>query len=438
MAERTGRQAVLRGATDTATQPDIAVRAYARAGGDRRLIVAAIVGFVAFNVGSTWLFGIAGKCGILHFAAQFAGSGERFDWLVQGCTVPASVQQILLPDFLVVAGYWTMFTAVLVGGWWRLTAPALRRAAWVLWLPTVAFACDTAEYVLLSLLMVKRPGGQFAYRGDGGFLNALQMAVSSAKWLTVAAMALAGLLAVAVWFTRRHEPFPHTGPAAAATPTEGATLRARSDRLIGLLLTALTVFVLAWVLGLFMTHCAIDSGQLGPAYCAPPPIPADHFAAPSLVFAVVGLAVLMIGGVLRARGAPARATGTALLAASLFLAVWLVWVPAFFRSIADERGWAVLAGVLISAAVAATFVDLPRARRSSSRLRGAVMSAGAAAWAMWVMYAVATSAAWSQQTPWGVVTVSAMSRWSVIVAAALLVAVYVIRGRRVRAAQAES
>ncbi|TFV57991.1 hypothetical protein E4P42_13105 [Mycobacterium sp. PS03-16] len=438
--ERIGQQAVLRGATDAAASPDPAVRAYARAGGDRRLITAAIVGFVAFNAGSTWLFGIAGKCGILHFASQFSGDGERFDWLVQGCTVSASVQEILLPDFLVMAGYWTMFTALLVGGWWRFRTPRLRRASWVLWLPTIALAFDFVEYFLLSALMYKRPDGQFAYRGDGGLWNVLQMAVSSAKWLSVAAMAVAGLAAAAVWFARRREPFPPVtllNPAAEAVEVRTAR-HTLSDRVTGVLLTGLTVFVLAWVLAIFMTHCAIDSGRLGPAYCAPPPVPGDHFAAPSVVFVAVGLACLVIGGTLRARGAKARAVGLVLLAASLFLAVWLVWVPGWFRSIGDVRGWAVAAGVLIAAGVAAVLLGPPGADRVSPRTRTAVASAGAAAWALCVMYAVATSAAWSFHAPWGVVTLSAMSRWAIIAAGALLITVYVTRGRRRRNTQAES
>lgn len=99
-------------------KPPLAVRAFERIGGSWRLLVAAVIGFTSFNVGSTWLFAIAGPCGIVHLGSQFAGSGERFAWLVQGCTVPVTVQQILLPDFLVMFGYWSMCTAILIGGWW--------------------------------------------------------------------------------------------------------------------------------------------------------------------------------------------------------------------------------------------------------------------------------------------------------------------------------
>lgn len=403
---------------------DAAVRAYARAGGDRRLILAAVVGFVAFNAGSTWLFGIAEKCGILHFASQFSGSGERFDWLVQGCTVPASVQQILLPDFLVMGGYWLMFTAILVAGWWRITVPALRRATWVLWLPTIAIACDAVEYVLLTVLMYKRPDGQFAYRGDGGLINFLQMAVSSAKWLAVATMAVAGLVAAAVWFTRRHAPFPPPAeaqhPIADAEEPEASSL---PDRLTRVVLAGLTLFVVAWVLGLFMTHCAIDSGQLGPAYCAPPPIPADHFAAPSVVFAVIGLVCLAGSVVALRRGARVRTVGFVLITASLFLAVWLVWAPAWFRSLDDATVLAAAAGALILAgAVAGLFPQTPGPRRWALR---ALVAAGMAAWALVVMYAVAASVSWSPSTPWGTISVSATSRWSVVLAGAILVTVYV-------------
>ncbi|KUI31934.1 hypothetical protein AU196_08755 [Mycobacterium sp. IS-1742] len=419
------------------TRGDAAVRAYARAGGSRRLIVAAVVGFVAFNAGSTWLFGIAGKCGILHFASQFSGGSERFDWLVQGCTVPASVQMILLPDFLVMAGYWLMFTAIIVGGWWRITVPALRRAAWVLWLPTIAFACDAVEYVLLSVLMHKRPDGQFAYRGEGGLLNVVQMAFSSAKWLAVAAMVVAGLVAAAAWFTRRDAAFPpgvspppDTAPV--AVDDDWTTGRRLLDRLTAAVLVALTTFVVAWVLGLFMTHCAIDSGQLGPAYCAPPPIPTDHFQAPSVVFAVVGVSCLAVGALARTRGAGLRAAGAVLVAASLFLAVWLVWAPSVFRSLDDARGAAVVAAGVIALGVAAGIAAGWANGPWLSRALRAVAAAGTILWALAVMYAVATSAEWSVHAPWGTLRISAMSRWTVIVAAAVLVAVYVVHtaGRR--------
>lgn len=414
---------------DTTTRADAAVRAYARAGGDRRLIVAAVVGFIAFNAGSTWLFGIAGRCGILHFASQFSGSGERFDWLVQGCTVPASVQQILLPDFLVMAGYWLMCTAILIGGWWRITAPALRRATWVLWLPTVAIACDAVEYVLLTVLMEKQPDGQFAYRGDGGLVNFLQMAVSSAKWLAVAAMAVAGLVSTAVWFTRRRATFPPRQEEVRTLdpPREDSPLVERMTRV---LLVGMTVFVVAWVLGLFMTHCAIDSGRLGPAYCAPPPVPADYFYAPSVVFAVIGVACLAVGAVAPRRWAPLRAVWLVVVSASLFLAVWLVWTPAWFRSLDGAGVPGAVAGALIVVSAVAGVLAGPSHKRWAARALTALEVAGTVAWALVVMYAVATSATWSPATPWGTISLSATSRWSVIAAGAALVAVYVAHTAR--------
>jgi hypothetical protein len=189
-------------------KPRLTVRAFERAGGQRRLVAAAVIGFIAFNAGSTWLFAIAEQCGIVHLASQFAGSGERFAWLVQGCAVPATVQQILVPDFLVMFGYWLMCSAILIGGWWRFEAPALRRASWVLWLPTIAVLFDIIEYFLLARLIYKDDDGLFALRGDGSLLNWVQMAVSSAKWITVAAMVAASLMAAAVWVSRRRDPFP--------------------------------------------------------------------------------------------------------------------------------------------------------------------------------------------------------------------------------------
>jgi hypothetical protein len=206
--------------TRDGAKPRLAVRAFERSGGQRRLVVAAVIGCIAMNAGSTWLFAVAEQCGIVHLASQLAGSDERFSWLVQGCSVPATVQEILVPDFLLMFGYWLMFSAVLIGGWWRFEAPMLRRASWVLWLPTIVFVVDTIEYFLLITLLYKDNNGQFHLHGNGSVLNWAQVTVSWTKWVGVAAMVVAAIMAAGVWFSRRADPFP---PVETPAPPRGTT-----------------------------------------------------------------------------------------------------------------------------------------------------------------------------------------------------------------------
>ncbi|KUI38213.1 hypothetical protein AU195_16585 [Mycobacterium sp. IS-1496] len=563
MAGQTSNDVIVEDATSGGARADAAVRAYARAGGSRRLIVAAVVGFVAVNVGFTWLFVVAERCGIVHLGSQFAGSGERFSWLLQRCSVPASVQEILVPDLLVMAGYWLMFTAILVGGWWRLEAPPLRRAAWVVWLPTIAAAFDTLEYCLLSALLYTTDEGLFALRGDGGLVNWLAMAVSSAKWVAVVAMIIAGLIAAAAWISRRRDPFPPmtaagsprlpgsvqpprqpqqlavdirdvsapshddqrvgiclsgggirstafslgalsqfeaaggllsgsqtgsarfiagvSGGAWAATawtlqkayrPAESASdaviarlrfgtgitgyprhyyaVNGRGgfvgaigsiifSSLTNVLIVGLLIYLIAWPLGLVMTHCAIDSGQLGAAYCGPQPIPADHFYGPSIVFAAAGLIWLLVTGLANNRIARTWPIGALLLGLSIFLASCLVWLPAWFRSIDDVGLAAGVAILMIALAIGVSIASgLWRlfgkpARQTSSEssrpwrrgLAAGVMLLGGTAWALAVLYVVAMSLSISLVTPWGAITLSATSQVSLVVPGLALLAMYI-------------
>lgn len=535
-------------APDAMKRP-LAVRAFERAGGSWRLLAAAVIGFISFNVGSTWLFAIAGPCGIVHLGSQFGGSGERFAWLVQGCTVPASVQQILLPDFLVMFGYWSMCTAILIGGWWRFEAPPLRRASWVLWLPTVALSFDVLEYFFLTGQLYKDAAGQFALRGHGGVLNWLQMAVSTGKWIAVVAMGTATLMAAAVWFSRRGDSVSRSVAAAAGfdvekqalstsdaqrtgiclsgggirsaafclgvlsrleagsasssqSPTQDARYLAavsggawaatawtlqkakrptggasadvlahlRADATTGhprfkyplngrggivgaivwvsvsvltnLLLVGLLIYLAAWPLGLFMTHCAIDSGQLGSAYCAPPPIPPDFFYGPCIVFAAAGLLWLAGCGLSTGRAARTWPVGVMLVVLSVFLAACLIWIPAWFGSIGDVRVAATVAICVIVVAVTAAFASgvwrllgdqsVFRGHRLTARwlplLLGILLLLGAIAWLLVALYIIAKSIPIAVTTPWGTLVVSPTSQLAVAIPAVVLLVLLSILG----------
>ena len=138
------------------------------------------------------------------------------------CQVPASPQRLLAPGLLFIFGYWLMCSAILLSGWWRYEAPPLRRASWVLWLPTVTAVANIAEYLLLVRLLYRDSDGQFHLHGDGllhstgdhyGFLNWLLLTASWTKWLSAAATLVAVVIAASVWYSRRADPFPPWQPA---------------------------------------------------------------------------------------------------------------------------------------------------------------------------------------------------------------------------------
>lgn len=199
----------------------LAVRAYKRSGGARRLAIAALVGAILATAGFFWGSTLLGRCGMVQLASQLAGSGTRFDWLMQRCPVSVTPTPMLLADLLFIAGYWLTCAAVLIGGWWRYEAPALRRASWVLWLPTAVAVADVIENLLLATLLhaLARPdrgyywelAGEAELHLDGdwtGFLNWALLTVSWTKWMLALALVVAVLMAAAVWFSRRKDSFP--------------------------------------------------------------------------------------------------------------------------------------------------------------------------------------------------------------------------------------
>jgi len=548
-------------------KPRLAVRAFELAGGQRSLAAAAVVGFVVLIAGMLGLFTTSIPCGVLHLASQLAGSGKRFSWLIHGCSVPSTVQELLLPDFLVMFGYWLMFSAILISGWWRFEAPALRRASWVLWLPTITVGIDIIEYFVQIRLFYKDSRGQFALH-DYGWLNWAQVTVSWTKWVAVAAMVVAGLMAAAVWISRRADPFPPleaampprhhgvmpvldwaqgtgydaeegglpaqdgqrvgiclsgggirsaafclgvlsqleagsphlpepptrsarylaavSGGAWAATvwtlqkasqPTEAASNAviagleadaepvgyARQNYLMNgrggilgalgwvlfgtftnLLLVGLLIYLIAWLLGLFMSNCAIDSGQLGPEYCGPPPIPAGHLHVPSIILAVLGLLWLAVCGLMNRRGARKWPFGVVLLALSLISAAYLIWIPALFVALAGDLKSA--AAAAIGLAIGATvFVSIAGGLwkllggplfhqvngllgRWMPRLLGILLLVGGTAWALVVMYVVAKSIPIRLASPWGTFVIPARSPGALAIPALVLLGMYVFLG----------
>ena len=537
---------------DTMTRR-LAVRAYERCGGAVPLGVAALVGVILAVTGFLWGATLLGDCGRAQLAAQLAGSAQRFDWLIQRCAVPTTPGPMLWADTLFIVGYWLACTAVLIAGWWRYEAPALRRASWVMFLPTAVAAADVIENLLLWRLLHADARADHGYRwlmadigvlnaGDDptGLLNCLLLTVSWAKWLCAFALVIAVVMAVAVWFSRRNDPFPPPpvpprhhdqthdlevrdggpndpemssmvrvfqsardepfappGPRAgiclsgggirstafclgvlsrlegryprpattarylaavsggswaatawalqkAQTPGENAAdrvingleksaepagyqrqkylLNARGgivpaliwmllSSLTNLLLVALLVYLIAWPLGWFMSHCVIDTGRLGVDVCGPAMLrrigaPPDHLYIPGLVFAVLGALVLATCGFLNKREARIWPVGLVLVALGLFSAAYLDWLPDLFvlmrqngSNIRSTFETAVGGSVAISFAAGVwKLVGGPLVKevtgvlpRLLPRLLGFVLLAGVIAWALMVMYYVSQS-----------------------------------------------
>ena len=224
----------------------LAVGAFQSVGGQPRLTVAVAAGLIVAVIGLRWQINVVHPCGQwpavrvlgeLQLASQLAGSDERFSWLMHRCQVPASPQRLLAPGLLFIFGYWLMCSAILLSGWWRYEAPPLRRASWVLWLPTVTAVANIAEYLLLVRLLYRDSDGQFHLHGDGllhstgdhyGFLNWLLLTASWTKWLSAAATLVAVVIAASVWYSRRADPFPPWQPATLSPPSRDA--RTRLDR----------------------------------------------------------------------------------------------------------------------------------------------------------------------------------------------------------------
>jgi hypothetical protein len=182
-------------------------------------IVAGLILAVAGNV----LLARTSPCDGFHLAVQLSGSDQRLAEWIPSCPPDLTAARTSIGwDFLYVAGYVTLGTAILRRWWPLYQAPKLKGAERVvIALPAVVGGLDVVENVLvLAGLEVK--GGRFAYPSDMA-LPITIATVAWTKWLVAAIAIVAVVMALMLAFARRgerdrpaveHNPAPDTDRAA--------------------------------------------------------------------------------------------------------------------------------------------------------------------------------------------------------------------------------
>jgi YVTN family beta-propeller protein len=187
---------------------------FVRRRGSTLLWVGIPVGIGLLVAGLVWSRHAAGGCGGLNLAMQLSGSETNLKWMLLRCYTgahplgPVSTWELFFADLPVIAGYWLIGTLVLAAGWWRYEATALRRATWVVRLPSFLAVADLLEDGLMLLLVYYGPDGQLHVRSGSPVESILQwllVSAASLKWMLAGATALAVVMAVAVWISRRDQ-----------------------------------------------------------------------------------------------------------------------------------------------------------------------------------------------------------------------------------------
>jgi hypothetical protein len=184
------------------------------------IIVGAIV-----TVGGYVLAQRVAPCPDFYDGTAYAGSNTRLQAWIGGCgTDLGAARRALITDYLFIAGYLILGTA-LITRWWPLyrARPLQRLGRWIVFLPLAAATFDAVENVLV-LAMLGEDGSRYTYPTDwfGPTLIALF------AWLKVLAWGATILCAVAVVLlaiARRNrvapaEPYPSLSAAAPIVPVD--------------------------------------------------------------------------------------------------------------------------------------------------------------------------------------------------------------------------
>lgn len=96
--------------------------------------------------------------------------GARLDWILAQCYSPQPLlgavhtDQLFGSDVLLIAGYWLAGSLILIAGWWRYETATLRRASWVILLPTFLAVADLLEDILIWCLIDNGSDGRLQIR----------------------------------------------------------------------------------------------------------------------------------------------------------------------------------------------------------------------------------------------------------------------------------
>jgi hypothetical protein len=164
------------------------------------------------------------ECSEFQIASQLSGTSDRLTHAVGKCEANLSGWDLVKGDFFLLAGYSLVGCLILIAGWWRYEAQALRRLSWIIWLPGLAAVCDLVENLVLWAVLKPGPGHpEFDYSDWRWWwvFETLLLTASWLKWMCLAVAAVAILMALSVWIVRRAELYPlqPIPPKASATPT---------------------------------------------------------------------------------------------------------------------------------------------------------------------------------------------------------------------------
>ncbi|MFZ1381270.1 MAG: hypothetical protein WAS54_00605 [Scrofimicrobium sp.] len=150
--------------------------------------------------GSKMIGRASGTCPESSLYTQFAGlpysaSAQRLEHCA-GVSLPG----ILGWDVLLILGYTSLLTGIILGGWWRFESPRLVSSAKVVaFLPAMVAIADLLENLLTSLLLF--------CSGDGCLYSSRQQAslvttVASIKWLLATLAILAAVISAGTWLSQ--------------------------------------------------------------------------------------------------------------------------------------------------------------------------------------------------------------------------------------------
>lgn len=216
-------------------------------------------------------------CSQLHPAIQLAGSDDRLARLLGGCPDPAGFVVSVGWDFLLLAGYGLLLTAVLRMTWERYYAPQLAAVkALVRWLPAIAAGLDAVENALVLALVAADPTGALHYAG--GVLGGGAIATAAwLKWFTLAATAVALVLGlVALGNGRRPvragrgRPWPYRKSGLPPVQPEDGAGRRSAEQSIGIACSGGGIRAAAFTLGALkaLERRDPDAPAIMPRVCA--------------------------------------------------------------------------------------------------------------------------------------------------------------------------
>lgn len=224
--------------------------------------LALIVGCVLVGVGVHLTQISSPGCGGFQIASQLSGTSDRLERAVGDCKANPSGWDLAKGDFFLLVGYGLVGCLILIAGWWRYEAQALRRLSWIIWLPALAAVCDLVENVVLWVVLKPGPAHPRFDYSDWRYrwlFETVLLTASWLKWMCLAAAAVAILMALAVWVVRRAELYPLQSipsGADAAPPPDVPPAPTGEDRVVGVCTSGGGIRAAAFALGVL--------GQLEP------------------------------------------------------------------------------------------------------------------------------------------------------------------------------